>query len=133
MPKKKKASKNAKTKSIIAEKRFMVYADPDGQVYGVIDKILGCRFFTVTCFDGKQRRSKVRSKRIRINVGDVVLVSLREFSDGVGDIIYKYSIDEVKLLQKDKHIPMSDLVNLSAGVLGDVEEDDMLCFDFNDI
>ena len=62
----------------------------NGQVYGIIEKTLGDRFFTVNCLDNIKRRCKVRQKRIKVKDGDCVIVSLRDYDDGNGDIIYKY-------------------------------------------
>ena len=38
-------------------------------------------------------------------MNDVVLVSLRDFEDSKADIIYKYDLDEVTYLKKEKEIP----------------------------
>jgi initiation factor 1A len=35
----------------------------------------------------------------RINTGDVILLSLREFQDGKGDVILKYSSEEARNLK----------------------------------
>ncbi len=45
--------------------------------------------------------------RVWIAVGDLVLVSNREFEDDKGDIIHKYTPDEVKDLKKHGEIPES--------------------------
>ena len=79
MPKKNKAAKNTKTKNISQEKRNLIEPDLNCQVFGILTKTLGSRFFDVNCLDGKQRRCKVRSKRLKVKQDDVVIVSLREF------------------------------------------------------
>lgn len=89
----------------------------EGQMYGRIVKVLGNLCFQVYGNDGRIRICKVcgaMRKRIWINMGDIVIISLREFevSDKVigvdrvkqterGDIIYKF---EQSLLSKAKKI-----------------------------
>ena len=79
MPKKVKARKNAKNKPN-EEKRNLIEADLDNQVYGTIEKALGSRFFEVNCLDNKKRRCKVRKKRMKVKVNDTVIISLRELA-----------------------------------------------------
>lgn len=101
MPKKNKAAKNTKSNtSGIVEKRELIEADLDGQVYGIIERVLGGCYFDVNCLDAKKRRCKVRNKRLKLQVRDCVIVALREFEEKTGDIIYKYNSDEVRELQK---------------------------------
>ena len=45
----------------------------------------------------KWRRGLIMS--CRINTGDVILLSLREFQDGKGDVILKYSSEEARNLK----------------------------------
>jgi len=134
MPKK----KNSHNRKFVAEEeRKMVYADEqDGmQLYGIITKTLGNAFFTVYCSDAISRRCKARSRRLRVGVDTVVLVSLREFQTGVGDIIYKYTSSEVNLLKRDGRIPNNFCDNGVSGGFGNGgdgggEED---VFDFDEI
>lgn len=132
MPKKKKAGKNRKTKGVIQEKRLLVEPDLDGQVFGVLEKALGSRFFEVKCLDGKTRRCKVRNKRMRIKKDDVVIVSIREFDDKNADIIYKYNSDEIRELQSKKSLPSTDILGIQ-NESNENENDHECVFDFNDI
>lgn len=131
MPKNQKKKKNSKNKSSDVEKRALLLADIDGQVYGCVEKALGARFFTIKCLDKIDRRCKVRNKRMRIKTGDIVIISLRDYDDKNGDIIYKYDEDEVRTLQKNGTIPSNEY-------MGKIEEegeddDDGGVFDFEDI
>lgn len=127
MPKKVKAKKNSKSSGANAEKRKLVEADEHDQVYGIIEKALGNRFFTVNCLDNVSRRCKVRQKRMKVKVGDCTIVSLRDFEDNVADIIYRYDSDEVRQLQKMGLLPGADVI----GVCNDDEppEDDGFVFE----
>ena len=132
MPKKQKAGKNKKSSNMNAEKRKLIEADLDGQVYGIIEKVLGDRFFTVNCLDNTKRRCKVRQKRMKVKDGDCVIVALMEFDDNNADIIYKYDSSEVRQLQKDGILPNSEVI----GVFNDEDkekENDDDGFDFEDI
>lgn len=44
-------------------------------------------------------------RQVWMNVGDVILLSLREFQDAKGDIILKYSADEARSLKSLGEIP----------------------------
>lgn len=96
-----------KIKKVVKDepKKEQVRIDSEGQVYGMIDKSLGGCFFTVNCFDNRVRRCKNRKKRTKIEMFDIVIVSIREFSDSNGDIIHKYSQEDAKMLQREGHIP----------------------------
>jgi translation initiation factor 1A len=118
MPKKKKKGKNAKSKGKNVEKRKIIEADLDSQVYGILEKALGSRFFTVNCLDNTKRRCKIRKKRMRCKEGDCVIVSLRDFDDNNADVIYRYDSEEVRYLQKMGVLPGSDTI----GSFNDDEE-----------
>ena len=51
------------------------------------------------CFDGTKRLAHIRGKmrkKVWINQGDIVLLSLRDFQDDKADVIVKYTPDEVR-------------------------------------
>jgi len=130
MPKKKKAGKNRKNKGVPQEKRALVEPDLDCQVFGVLEKALGSRFFDVKCLDGQMRRCKVRNKRMKVGQDDVVIVSLREFDDKNADIIYRYNSEEVRELQRNGSLPSKD----ALGIQNESKENEDDCaFDFDDI
>lgn len=62
----------------------------------------------LVCSDeDKQRTGNIRGKmkkKVWINQGDIVLVSLRGFQDDKCDIIHKYNSDEVKTLKTEGEI-----------------------------
>ena len=132
MPKKKKAGKNTKSAGTTVEKRKIIEADIDGQVYGIIEKCLGCRFFEVNCLDNIKRRCKARQKRLKVQVGDCVIVSIRAFDDKTSDIIYKYDAEEVRQMQKNCILPSSDVINL-GNIKVDQDDDDDGGFSFENI
>lgn len=134
MPKKKKARKNTKNKNAFLTKRKLEYADFNGQVYGVVEKALGNRFFTVKCLPNKLLRCKARKKRVRIHIGDVVIVSLRDYDEKNGDIIHRYDSDEVKILQQEDILPTTSDFNRTCEDNGSGGDDDNdFGFDFESI
>tara|TARA_Y100000385_G_scaffold258454_1_gene286469 strand:+ start:1331 stop:1723 length:393 start_codon:yes stop_codon:yes gene_type:complete len=130
MPKKKKAGKNTKSKNVVEVKRDLIEPDLSCQVFGILTKTLGSRFFDVNCLDGKQRRCKVRNKRLRVKQDDVVIISLREFDDKNADIIYKYNSEEVRELQRIGSLPSGESLGIKLDE-NDIEDD--CAFDFEDI
>lgn len=58
--------------------------------------------------DGAGRGASILTvvwRQVWMNVGDVILLSLREFQDAKGDIILKYSADEARSLKSLGEIP----------------------------
>lgn len=60
-------------------------------------------------------------------VGDIVLVSLRDFQDEKGDIILKYNSDEAKNLKQYGELPENTKIN-ETDLTGDDEEEDDIEF-----
>lgn len=125
-----KTKKNNKSKgSTHTIEKQLLEADVNDQVYGIIEKALGACYFSVNCFDNKVRRCKNRKKRIKVNVSDIVIVSLREFED-VADIIHKYEPEEVRRLQNSGVLPSNITSTISTD---DLDREDDCAFDFNTI
>jgi translation initiation factor 1A len=74
----------------------------DGQQYAEVQKALGNGRFIMQCYDDISRIGKIRGKdyrRMWIGVGDLILISLRDFDDSKADVIHKYSTEEARSLQ----------------------------------
>ena len=102
-------NKRKKGKNFLQDKRELLFQE-DGQVYGQVTKLLGNSRIQVMCLDEKEWLCHIWGKmknRVWIAVGDLVLVSNREFEADKGDIIHKYMPDEVKELKKHGEIPES--------------------------
>jgi translation initiation factor 1A len=122
-----------KKKHYAPREKAIIFADDDGQLYGIIEKALGNCRFTVKCVDGTSLTCRVRGsikKRTRVRAGDVVIVSIREFDDKNGDILYKYTDKHVLELKAADLIPSTVRVN---EVDFDDMEDDAIAFDFDEI
>ena len=84
------------------------------QEYGQVLRLLGDSRLELQCMDGNKRMGHIRGnlkKKAWIALGDVVLVSLREYENDKCDIILKYTEDEVRKLKQLKEIPDSIKVN----------------------
>lgn len=108
MPKNKKGGKAFKKGKKNPEvTRRMEYAEEaNGEVYGLVDKALGNACFEVKCYDGKDRRCKVKGnmrgkRKVWINVGDTVIICKDECNSSrdTGHIVHKYKDNEVKRLR----------------------------------
>jgi initiation factor 1A len=84
------------------ERRELIFAEP-GQTYGTVTAILGAGRFTVQCDDGTDRMGILRGKMHRrqwVRAASIVLLGLRDFEPGKGDIIHVYQHEEVRRLQQ---------------------------------
>ncbi|KAJ1612362.1 hypothetical protein OJ253_587 [Cryptosporidium canis] len=97
------------------DKRELVFKE-DGQEYGQVQRMLGNGRLDAYCFDGQKRLCHIRGKmrkKVWVNPGDIVLVSLRDFQDSKGDIILKYTPDEARALKSKGEIPETTKINES--------------------
>ena len=114
MPNKKgKNNKNNKGKGKkgvtgeIVSKRELIFKE-DMEEYAKIVKALGDRKIMVMLPDHSENQASIPGrfkKRCRMNIGDVILVSRREYQDSKLDVIHKYNPDEVKRLVKMNELP----------------------------
>ena len=80
------------------------------QNYGQILRLLGDSRLEIQCTDGLKRMGHIRGtmrKKVWMTMGDLVLVSRREFEDDKCDIILKYTEEEVRKLKSLNEIPES--------------------------
>eukprot|EP00940_MAST-03C_sp_MAST-3C-sp2_P003294 g3294.t1 len=105
-----------------------------GQEYAQVLKMLGNGRLQAYCFDGKKRLCRIRGKmrkRVWVQVGDIVLVGLREFQDEKADVIQKYTPDEARNLKIYGELPDTTKIGELGGA-GDDEEEECV-FDFDTI
>ena len=74
-------------------------------------------------------------KRCWMGVGDIVLVSRRDFQDGKVDIVHKYMPNEIQKLYKDGEIPDffidTNITNTEdcSIIIGDENDNEPVIFD----
>jgi translation initiation factor 1A len=109
------------------------------QIYGRIIKPLGDSRFECECFELNENlighiRGTLK-KRIWMTVGDIVLISLRDFDKTKCDIIHKYTVMEAQTLKSLGELPSN--VNLHATTLDIFNENKVstndIDFEFGDI
>jgi translation initiation factor 1A len=85
------------------QKRALQPRDSDDQAYARVTKMLGNGRLLCVSTDGIERMGKIRGGMRRsewISVGDIVLVSLRDFQEKKCDVLMRYTPDEVRTLRK---------------------------------
>ena len=71
--------------------------------------MLGNGRLEALCFDGEKRLAHIRGKlrkKVWINQGDIILLSLRDYQDEKGDVILKYCMFYMFLLHV-LHVPFT--------------------------
>ena len=124
MPNNKGGKKYKRNKNVAQENKNTRFKDEnESQEYAQITSALGNCRFDVLCFDGKSRLAtmcgKMR-KRVFVNQGEIVLVSLRDWQDCKCDIIDKYNPNDVQKLKQQKCIP--DFIKLEEKKI--IDDDD---------
>merc|ERR1711939_253982 len=95
------------------EKRELTFKE-EGQEYAQVLKMLGNGRLEALCFDGSKRLAHIRGKlrkKVWINQGDIILLSLRDYQDEKGDVILKYSADEARSLKAYGELPENAKIN----------------------
>ena len=98
--------------------------------------MLGNGRLEAQCFDGEKRLAHIRGKlrkKVWINQGDIILVSLREFQDAKGDVILKYTADEARNLKAYGELPETAKINETDTFAGDGDEEVDFDFDIEDV
>jgi translation initiation factor 1A len=118
------------------EKRELIFKE-EGQEYAQVVRMLGNGRLSTYCFDGQNRLAHIRGKlrkKVWINQGDIVLLSIRDFQDEKADVILKYNSDEARSLKAYGELPENARINetdtydqqgVEAGFeFGEEDEDD---------
>jgi translation initiation factor IF-1 len=101
--------------------------------YGKIFKALGNKMFLVHNTDKREHLSYIRGKMARIEVGDVVLLNIREYETRAGsgtdvyDIMAVFSPKDISKLSKAGAIP-----SWMKSKASDAEDSDDDLFDYDD-
>ncbi|KAJ2559313.1 Translation initiation factor 1A [Coemansia sp. RSA 1933] len=127
--KNRRRGKNDKDES---SKRELIFKE-EGQEYAQVVKMLGNGRLEASCFDGVSRLAQIRGsmrKKIWINQGDIILVSLREYQDSKGDVIQKYNPEEARLLKQYGELPENFNLEEGDNLDNEGENDDGIEFEF---
>lgn len=100
--------------------------------YAQVTKMLGNGRLEAQCFDGEKRLAHIRGKlrkKVWINQGDIILLSLREFQDAKADVILKYTADEARNLKAYGELPETAKINETD--IFPTDGDEEISFDFD--
>jgi translation initiation factor 1A len=134
MPGKKKKKKKHK-KPREAVKRELVFKNFQEE-YAIITKKLGDRRMMVKTPDSAEVMAIIPGrfrKRCWFDIGDLCLISFREFQVDKVDIVYKYTSDERRSLCRTGEIPPSFTTAGGAAETTQSVEEDAFEFSFDDI
>jgi translation initiation factor 1A len=92
-------------KKVLSEARLNEMTYPgQGEVLGVVTKLLGFDRIMVKCQDGNERLCRIRGKmkrRVWIREGDIVIVLPWDFqSDKRGDVVWRYTHAQSDILRR---------------------------------
>ena len=110
-----KKQQNRRYHNKLESKRDLVQKDASQlQEYAQIQSKLGDCRFKLTCYDGIERIARLcggMRKKARLDVGNIVLISIREFDEAKADIIHKYTDEEARKLLNLGAIPATARVS----------------------
>ena len=133
MPVKKGGKKGKKGKKVkddnIVERELEFKSIEDNQEYAQVTKLLGNCRCTVFCIDGMERLAHIRGtmtkKKQWVKIGDIILVSLREFEQSKCDVIYLYNLKEARRLKNLGELPENIKINENIDLVEKEEEEDI--------
>ena len=97
-------------------KRDLIMKD-DGQEYAQVVSKLGDSRLKLDCYDGIERTGRIcgaMKKKVWIQVGELVLVSIRSFDDDKCDIIHRYTPTEAQDLKSRGSLPKTAKISALA-------------------
>jgi translation initiation factor 1A len=116
----------------VANNNYVI--DKDYEVFAYVMKVLGnCRVL-VLCDNGTEAIGVIRgsmrrfNKRVLIETGDIVAVSMRDFQTNKVDIVHKYNAEQCKLLIANNEIS-DTLINAYNKVGRVTQQDTDILFD----
>lgn len=131
---KSKGGKSFKKGKKTEQKTELMFKEPN-QEYAQVTSLLGSSRLRVRCADGTEMLCTIRGKLVRrawVNVGSIILVSLRDFEQGKCDMIHRYSDDEARRLRAYDELPRE--MKLTSELNGDgctESGEDGILFDFD--
>ncbi len=82
----------------------------EGQIYAIVQDMLGNGRLNAICEDDKLRVCRIRGSmrkfagKVIIERGDLILVSVRDFEPDKADVIHKYSAEDVQSIIRSKEL-----------------------------
>ena len=108
MPAPKGGKKGKRTKKGDNEESKTIPLAEQGQLYAIVEKMLGNRRMTVRCSDEQERMAiipgKFKGRRSWIDPGMLILLNIRDFQDDKADVVYIYDNKESNRLKRQGHL-----------------------------
>lgn len=79
-----------------------------GEMFGIVEKLLGSSRLIVMCADGKTRTGRIPGKirkRMWMREGDLVIVKPWSFQDERADVTFRYTKTQASYLSRNKILP----------------------------
>lgn len=123
-----KKMKNTSNSDEITNEHLILKSGTD-QDYGKVEKLLGNCRVSLLCNDKEIRIGIIRGnmrKRQWLNIGSIVIYSMRTYEKNKVDIIHVYNNNVLKMLEKN--------MNLNFSIMGEERsvEEDIFSFEDND-
>lgn len=115
--------------------RDLPIIDDQGQCYARAEKMLGAGRLMVLCTDGISRIGKIRGKMRRsewIALGDIVMVSTRDFQDDKVDILCRLTPLETQKIKRLGYLEELNSVTKAKKQMDGEEEEDLIAFEVGD-
>lgn len=125
-----KKSNNDQTKRKLETKSDVISNEHINVDYAKVLKLLGSRRIKVKTTDNREVTCIIPGKfkkRVWINVGDIVMINIRDYQDDKSDVIHKYDAIEIRKL-----IKLDEISELFAGDINFEEENISSPFVFED-
>ena len=133
MPNKKGGKKFKRGKKDSYQERQLITKDPkEEQEYAKITRVNGSARYQLFCFDGKERLGICAGnikRKTRLNINDIILVSLWEFQDSKCSIIHKYESEESRKLKNQGEFPEN--IKLEEENIFMCEDNDLVQFTYD--
>ncbi|MHC1624504.1 MAG: translation initiation factor eIF-1A [Methermicoccaceae archaeon] len=97
----KKEKQNSGSDEVI--QRVRIPQPEKGEMFGMVEAMLGSNHVKVKCMDGTVRLGRIEGKmkkRVWIREGDIVIVIPWEFQDSKANIVWRYTQPQVEWLQR---------------------------------
>ncbi len=79
-----------------------------GEMFAIVDKIMGGGHMMVMCADGKSRMARIPGKikrRMWIREGDLIVIRPWDFQNEKADVVYRYTRNQAAHLSKSRKLP----------------------------
>ncbi|MEM0073697.1 MAG: translation initiation factor eIF-1A [Thermoplasmatales archaeon] len=79
-----------------------------GEMFGIVEKMLGSSRLNVICADGKTRVGRIPGKirkRMWMKEGDLVIVKPWSFQDDRADVTFRYTKTQAAYLSRNQILP----------------------------